>query len=116
MSEKKQKVQKQKKSQNTKAEKKQSKLGYIVLCIAIIAFSAYAAVTLINLHYRIAGKQAELEQIKSEVSVQELKNSEMKKLYDYSDEEFSSYVEQIARDDLDFVGSGERVFVNVSGD
>lgn len=115
MSEKKQKVQKPKNDQK-KAEKKSSKLGYIVLCVAIIAFSAYAAVTLINLHYRIADKQAELDEIKSQVSVQELKNSEMKKLYEYSDEEFSSYVEQIARDDLDFVGAGERVFVNVSGD
>ncbi len=116
MSEKKQKVQKPKNNKNARAEKKQSKLGYVVLCVAIIAFSAYAAVTLINLHYRIAEKQSELDEIKSQVSVQELKNSEMKKLYEYSDEEFSSYVEQIARDDLDFVGTGERVFVNVSGD
>lgn len=110
MSEKKQRIQKE------KTEKKPNKFYFVLLCAVIVAFSAYVSVTLISLHMQIAGKKAELEAINTEISVQQIKNTEMKKLHDYSDEEFSDYVEQIARDDLDYVAPGERVFVNVSGD
>ena len=40
----------------------------------------------------------------------------MNDLYNSSDEEFSQYVEDIAREDLDYIRQGERVFVNISGD
>ncbi|MBQ6153016.1 MAG: septum formation initiator family protein [Ruminococcus sp.] len=89
---------------------------FILFYIAVFAFAIYAAITLIGLHSQIAEKRAELEEIQGEITVQEIKNDEIGKMYNYTDDEFADYVERIARDDLDFVKSGERVFVNVSGD
>ena len=40
----------------------------------------------------------------------------MNEIYNSSDEEFSKYVEEKAREELDYVKEGERVFVNISGD
>lgn len=82
----------------------------------MFAFAIYAVITLVGIHSQIAEKRAELEEIQGEITVQEIKNDEMNRMYNYSDDEFADYIERIARDDLDFVKSGERVFVNVSGD
>ena len=89
---------------------------WILLYVAVFAFAVYAVITLVGLHSQIAEKRAELEEIQGEITVQEIKNDEMNRMYNYSDDEFADYIERIARDDLDYVKSGERVFVNVSGD
>lgn len=91
-------------------------LRYIVLSIVILVFTVYSVVTLVDIYSQIVEKKSELEEINSEISIQEIKNEEMNELYNSSDEEFSQYVEQIAREDLDYMRQGERVFVNVSGD
>lgn len=91
-------------------------LRYVVLCIVVLVFAVYSVVTLIDLYSQIAQKKSELEDLNSEITIQEIKNEEMNELYNSSDEEFSKYVEQIAREDLDYMRQGERVFVNVSGD
>ncbi len=91
-------------------------LRYIVLCIVVLVFTVYSVVTLVDLYSQIAEKKSELEDINNEITIQEIKNEEMNELYNSSDEEFSKYVEQIAREDLDYMRQGERVFVNVSGD
>lgn len=119
MSEKKEKTAEKKRknaSAENEAKKTRSRVLYVLLGLAVFAFAVYAAVTLLNLHAQIQERRQELSDIQSEITVQEIKNDEMSKLYNYSDDEFSAYVEQIARDDLDYVKSGERVFVNVSGD
>lgn len=89
---------------------------FILFYIGVFAFAVYAVITLVGLNSQIAEKRAELEEIQGEIRVQEIKNDEIGKMYNYTDDEFADYVERIARDDLDFVKSGERVFVNVSGD
>ena len=96
--------------------KSNRKYLYILLYVAVFAFAVYAVITLVSLHSQINEKKQELSDIQGEITVQEIKNDDMSKMYNYTDDEFSDYVEQIARDDLDFVRSGERVFVNVSGD
>ncbi len=97
-------------------KKLQLNLRYLVLCAVILVFAVYSVVTLVDLYSQIAVKKSELESINDEITIQEIKNEEMNELYNSSDEEFSGYVEQIARDDLDYIKQGERVFVNVSGD
>ncbi|MBQ8861072.1 MAG: septum formation initiator family protein [Ruminococcus sp.] len=87
-----------------------------MLCIVVLVFTVYSVVTLVDLYSQIAEKKSELEDINNEITIQEIKNEEMNELYNSSDEEFSKYVEQIAREDLDYMRQGERVFVNVSGD
>ncbi len=97
-------------------KKPQLNLRYLVLCIVILVFTVYSVITLVDLYSQISEKKSELESIQDEITIQEIKNNEMNDLYNSSDEEFSGYVEQIAREDLDFIKQGERVFVNVSGD
>ncbi len=103
---------------STKKETKNSRfnLRQIVLCVVVLIFAVYSVVTLVNLYSQIGIKKGELEAINGEIAIQEIKNEEMNELYNSSDEEFSRYIEQIAREDLDYIKQGERVFVNVAGD
>mgnify|MGYP002516716396 CR=1 FL=1 len=103
-------------STKNKSNKSSSYFRYILLCVVVLFFVIYAVVTLASLYSQIGDKKAELQQINNKISIQEIKNGEMNKLYNSSDEEFSEYIEQIAREDLDYIRQGERVFVNVSGD
>lgn len=73
-------------------------------------------VSIIGIQSQIRSRRAELDELKEQLTVQEIKNEEMQKLYDSTGSDFSALAEQIARDDLDYVKEGERVFVNVSGD
>ena len=91
-------------------------LKYIVLCVVVLIFAVYSVVTLVDLYSQIGEKKSELDAINDEITIQEIKNEEINDLYNSSDEEFSRYVEQIAREDLDYIKQGERVFVNVAGD
>ena len=91
-------------------------LRYIVLCVVGFVFAVYSVVTLVNIYSQISEKKSELKELQGEITVQEIKNEEMNDLYNSSDEEFSQYVEDIAREDLDYIRQGERVFVNISGD
>lgn len=91
-------------------------LKYIVLCVVVLIFAVYSVVTLVDLYSQIGEKKSELDSINDEITIQEIKNEEINDLYNSSDEEFSRYVEQIAREDLDYIKQGERVFVNVAGD
>ncbi len=103
-------------STKKESNKKPSFLRYVILCVVILFFAVYSVVTLVNLYSQIGDKKNELNEINSEITIQEIKNDEMSSLYNSSDEEFSEYMEQIAREDLDYIRQGERVFVNVSGD
>lgn len=88
----------------------------IVLALVAVAFLIYSMITIINIQTRIRERKQELSGIQSKITIQEIKNDEMQKLYDSTGKDFSALAEQIARDDLDYVKEGERIFVNVSGD
>ncbi len=76
----------------------------------------YSMISIIGIQSQIRDRKAELDELKEKITVQEIKNEEMQKLYDSTGSDFSALAEQIARDDLDYLKEGERVFVNVSGD
>ena len=103
---------------STKKENKVSRfnLKHLVLCGVALVFAVYSVISLVSLYSQIGQKKSELESINAQIEVQELKNEEMSELYNSSDEEFSGYIERIAREDLDYIKEGERVFVNVAGD
>lgn len=88
----------------------------IVLSLAAVAFLIYSLVSIIGIQSQIRERKAELDEFKEKITVQEIKNDEMQKLYDSTGSDFSALAEQIARDDLDYIKEGERVFVNVTGD
>ena len=87
-----------------------------MLSLAAVAFLIYSMVSIIGIRSQIRERRAELEELKEQIAVQEIKNEEMQKLYDSTGSDFSALAEQIARDDLDYIKEGERVFVNVQGD
>jgi len=93
-----------------------SRPALIVLSLAAVAFLIYSMISIIGIQSQIRDRKAELDELKEKITVQEIKNEEMQKLYDSTDSDFSALAEQIARDDLDYLKEGERVFVNVSGD
>lgn len=88
----------------------------IVLSLAAVAFLIYSLVSIIGIQSQIRERKAELDELNEKITVQEIKNDEMQKLYDSTGSDFSALAEQIARDDLDYIKEGERVFVNVTGD
>ena len=93
-----------------------SRPAFIILALVAVAFLIYSMVSIINIQSQLRSRRAELDELKEQLTVQEIKNEEMQKLYDSTGTDFSALAEQIARDDLDYVKEGERVFVNVSGD
>ena len=92
------------------------RLAYVLISLIAAAFLIYSVISIAGLQGQIRERKAELDAIKDEITVQEIKNEEMNKMYNLSGDERSEYIERIARDDLDYVKEGERVFVNVSGD
>lgn len=109
----------EKSSQNNITEvalPKIKKKKYILLYVAIFCFVAYAVITLINQHIEISDKQSQLDDLQSQIVVQEIKNDNINEVKNYSDEELDQYIEQIAREDLDYIKEGERVFVNIAGE
>ena len=89
---------------------------FILISVAAVAFLIYSMISIIGIQSQIRERKKELDELKEEITVQEIKNEDMQKLYDSTGSDFSALAEQIARDDLDYVKEGERVFVNVSGD
>ena len=93
-----------------------SRLGFVLLAVVGLAFIVYALISLSGIHSQISERTEELNEIKEEITVQEIKNDSMSKTYNLSDSERSAFMERLARDELDYVKEGERVFVNVAGE
>lgn len=107
--------------EETAAEQEQkgffsSRLGFILVALIGLAFVIYALISLSGIHSQIRERTEELNEIKEEITVQEIKNDAMSKTYHLTDSERSAYMERLARDELDYVKEGERVFVNVAGE
>ncbi len=92
-----------------------SRPAVIVLALVAVAFLIYAMVSIIGIQSQIKERRAALGKLQEQITVQEIKNDAIQKLYDSTGTDFSTLAEQIARDDLDYVKEGERIFVNVSG-
>ena len=88
----------------------------IVIALVAVAFLIYSMVSIIGIQAQIRERKAELDDLKEQITVQEIKNEDIQQLYNSTGSDFSALAEQIARDDLDYIKEGERVFVNVAGD
>ena len=84
--------------------------------LLIIAISIYVVFTLVNQQVEISAKREQLEQLKGEIVVQEVKNDELKQVYELEDDENNAYIERVAREEFDYSKQGERVFINIAGD
>ena len=102
-----------------KANRKRSdgkRLLNAVLSGVLIVFAFYVVFTLVNQQVEIAEKKAQLEELKEQIVIQEVKNDEMKQVNEYDDSENDAYIERVAREEFDYSKQGERVFINVAGE
>ncbi len=98
-----------------KSNKKKHPLRYIIPGAVLLIFLLACFIRIANIQSEIAEKQAQLDAINDEIRIQEIKNSELEHILNYSDEEYLEYVISKAHSDLDYVRQGERVFVNSAG-
>ena len=108
------------KSKLSEKSKKPRKRRNWILYIAVIAFSLYIVVTIVDQQIQISNAKAELEELNNEIAIQEIKNEELKQVAEAVESDdldmFADYIEKVAREDLDYVKSGEVVFINIAGD
>ena len=97
-----------------KNNKKRNPLLYIVFSLVAVAFLSLCVYKIADYSVQASIKRAELEAIQHEIEIQEMKNAELEAVV-YSDVEYLKYATKVARDN-DYVKSGERVFINSSGD
>ena len=95
--------------------KKKTRLLYIPLCIAIFAFVVFSAFTLITQSNEITKQRAVLDDLNKQIEITEIEIKELKDIKNYKGEELDDYIENIAREDLNYLKNGERVFINVAG-
>ena len=98
-----------------KPVKKKRKKRYILLYLAAIGFAFYAVITIINQNVQIAEKKAELSELQQQINVVEIQSQYLEKVRGYEGEQLSEYMEKIAKEDLGYVGEGERIFINGAG-
>ncbi len=98
-----------------KGKKKISKnLFRISVRLMILAFIFYTSFILINQYVQINRKKEILENLNSQLEIQETKNNELKKIAQATDEENEEYFIRLARE-LNLSKHDERIFVNISG-
>ena len=56
------------------------------------------------------------EELNDEIVIQEVKNDEIKQVYELEDAENDAYIERVAREEFDYSKQGERVFINIAGE
>lgn len=83
---------------------------FVRLIVAILAVSG--AVTLVNLQIQISEKKEQQELLQAQLDSQKLKNAELESIV--SGENSEEYIAEIAREKLDYVKPGEKVFVDIS--
>ncbi len=97
-----------------KPKKKRNPFYYIIFSAVVVVFLCIFVSSVSVIYANIAEKRAELATLKHEIEIQEMKNAELEAVV-YSDVEYLKYATKVARDN-DYVKSGERVFINSSGD
>lgn len=91
-------------------------MRYVLLYLAAIGFVFYAVITIVNQNVKITEKRAELSELQQQINVVEIESDYLEKVQNYQGEELAEYMEKIAKEDLGYVSSGERIFINVAGD
>ncbi len=101
-----------------KAKKVRKKTNWI-LCIAVVAVVLYVTVTIVDQNVKIKKGRDELSRLDNEITLETIKVEELKTVADAAEkndfDSFSDYIERIARENLDYVKSGEVVFINIAG-
>lgn len=92
--------------------RKKHTMRYVLLYLAAIGFVFYAVITIINQSVKIAEKKAELSELQQHINVVEIESKYLDKVYNLTGKERDEYMEKRAKEDLGYVGEGERYFIN----
>ena len=96
----------------TKVKKKRGATFWVVR-LAVAAASVYLFVSFVGGQMQVAEKQRELEQVRTQVALQEEANEQLRRMMEDGDTD--AYVERIAREQLNFARPDEKVYVDISG-
>ena len=102
--------------EEVKPKRKKRSKKYLLLYVAVFGFAVYAAFTIINQNIEINNKKSQLAELEKQIEVVEIQNDYYDEVKHYTGKDLDEYIENIAREDLDYIKNGERVFINVSGD
>lgn len=97
-------------------KKKRLNKKFLVLYIVGFVFLIWASYSIISKSVEYNQKREKLAGIKHQIEILEIKNDYYDTVKNYKGDDLNEYIEKIAREDLDYVKNGERVFVNISGD
>ena len=107
---------KRRSKRNKTKKSKWSLLIYILIAVVTV----YVLFMIVDQQIKIINAKNELGILEEKVYTQEQNNIELKKVADAvknnKENEYEGYIEKIAREDMDYVKTGEVVFVNIAGD
>ena len=90
-----------------------------LIYVAVVAVVLYVAVYVVDQHQRIQVSRDQLSDLNNTISIQKIKLNELKGVADAAEKEdydsFADYIERIAREQMDYVKSGEVVYINIAG-
>ncbi len=82
----------------------------IVLVLALVALIGYFIINSIQLRMDIKDKADEVSELSEQIAMQDEENKQLENILNSENE--SEYLEQYAREELDYVMPGERVYAN----
>lgn len=82
----------------------------IVLVLALVALIGYFIINSIQLRLDIKDKTNEVSELSEQISAQDEENKQLEDILNSENE--SEYLQQFAREELDYVMPGERVYAN----
>lgn len=94
--------------------KKTKQKKSLLLRLSFLALIIYVLVAFVNQQLTISGKHAELQSLESRLSAQTVQNAELQSLI--GEDNWSTYIEKIARETLNYVYPGETIYANIAGD
>ncbi len=82
----------------------------IILVLALVALIGYFIITSIQLRMDIKDKENQVSDLSEQIATQDKENEDLEKILNSENE--SEYLEQYAREELDYIMPGERVYAN----
>ena len=83
-----------------------------LLALGAFALAGYFAITLIQLQIEISEKKETLAQVQAQYNEKIAENKELERIVEDGNED--EYMERIARDSLDMIKPGEKVYYDIS--
>lgn len=101
--------------EEVKPQKRKRSKKFLLLYVAAFAFLVYASFTIIKQGTEIAETREKKAKIEQQIELYDIKIEEQEQTKKLKGEDLSKYIEKIAREDLDYVKDGERVFMTIAG-